>query len=396
MSSRIKAIIKPDLLTWARESSGLTIEEAAKKAQLNVDFLTSCEQGSEQLSVSQLRKLAQVYKRPIAVFYLSKPPKKFDALRDFRRLPGESEISESPKLRLEIRRAIYRRKVALDMYHDLGTNPPRFMPSTGLLEDQEQVAKKIRRLLSLSQDQQVSFKSNYNALNRWRAAIESVGVFVFQATGIELNEMRGFSISDTPLPVIVVNIKDSPMGRVFSMLHEFAHLMLREGGVCDLEDRKHPAAEQKIESFCNHVAGATLVPRNWLFNEIEQLDKRYKDNWPDEVIHLLAHKFHASREVILRRLLINNLTTEDFYRRKRQEFQRQYALLQKKESGFTSPDVKAISVAGRSFVQLVLNSYYQEKITSSDVSDFLEVRLKHMPKIEKAIQNRTVEFGVGL
>ena len=50
--------------------------------------------------------------------------------------------------------------------------------------------------------------------------------------------------------------------------------------------------------------------------------------------------------------------------------------------------------AGPGFVRLVLDSYYNERITASDLADFLGVRLKHMPKIEEAVFGRRVEFGV--
>jgi Zn-dependent peptidase ImmA (M78 family) len=41
--------------------------------------------------------------------------------------------------------------------------------------------------------------------------------------------------------VIAVNRKDPPTRRTFSLLHEFAHLMVRISGVSDLEaDAKRP------------------------------------------------------------------------------------------------------------------------------------------------------------
>ena len=56
--------------------------------------------------------------------------------------------------------------------------------------------------------------------------------------------------------------------------------------------------------------------------------------------------------------------------------------MKKRKAGFMPPYTWAINSAGLSFVRLVLNSYYQEKITSSDLSDYLEIRLKHLPMIE--------------
>ena len=56
---------------------------------------------------------------------------------------------------------------------------------------------------------------------------------VFQTGEITLEEMRGFTIAERRLPVIVLNAKDSPRGRIFTLMHELTHLMLGQDGVCD-------------------------------------------------------------------------------------------------------------------------------------------------------------------
>ncbi|MBS1813043.1 MAG: ImmA/IrrE family metallo-endopeptidase [Acidobacteria bacterium] len=398
MSERVFAIVKPELLVWARESAGLQLDVAAKKAHLKPEKLDLCEQGKERLTINQLRAIAKVYKRPLAVFYLSRPPKKFDALRDFRRLLADGEINESPQLKLEVRRAIYRRKVALEMHQELGSHLPKLELKLNRENDPEMTAVRVREFLRIRLDEQKGFKTDYDALGRWRSAIESKGILVFQTSKVAINEMRGFSISEEVLPVIVVNSKDAPYARIFSMLHELTHLLLKESSLCDLKERNSLYESTQIEAFCNRIAGAVLVPKNSLLNEQLVKKNRHSIELPDEIVSSLAKGYHVSREVILRRLLITNLISEDFYRKKRAALQKEHerhleATATSERAGFAPPDVKAVSEAGRSFVQLVLNSYYQEKITLSDVSDFLEVRLKHLPKIEKAVQNKFTEAG---
>jgi Zn-dependent peptidase ImmA (M78 family) len=398
MSAKVLAIVKPELLVWARESARLSVVDAAKKSQISPEKLANCETGEDQLTLNQLRTLAKVYKRPLAVFFLAKPPKHFDALRDFRRLPESQEIKESPQLSFEIRRALYRRKAALEMYQELGESIPRLTFKASLEDDPETLAGKVREFLEITPEIQSKFKSDYDALRQWRSAIEQKGVLIFQAPKISLEEMRGFSISESILPVIVVNAKDSPYARIFSILHEFAHLVLRQGGLCDLKEPVASFAGARIEVFCNHLAGAVLVPKNVLFAEPMVVQNKHLSSWPIDTLRDLSKRFQVSREVILRRLLIVGLITESSYQKTRKELQaefKKYAATtsEKEKSGFTTPDVKAISEAGQAFVQLVLNSYYQEKITLSDVSDFLEVRLKHLPKIERAVQQRILESG---
>ena len=165
-----------------------------------------------------------MYKRPLALFYLSEPPREEAPLHDFRRLPRGSDRTESPALRFEIRQALFRRVAALELFRESGSEPRRFDATAKLTESPEPVAARMRQILSLPLNQQRAFTDPYDAYNRWRASFEKAGVMVFQASISELDEMRRFSISETPLPVIVVNTKDSVSGRIFSMFHEMALL----------------------------------------------------------------------------------------------------------------------------------------------------------------------------
>jgi len=88
MARRIYAVAKPELLRWAREDARYSIPEAAKKLNTSADRLLSFERGENRPTIKQLRNLANIYKRPLAVFFLPEPPKDFQAMRDFRRLPG--------------------------------------------------------------------------------------------------------------------------------------------------------------------------------------------------------------------------------------------------------------------------------------------------------------------
>lgn len=394
MSSIIRAIIKPELLIWARESAGLSIEVAAKKVGVKPDRLNKWEKGELRPTIKQLRKLGKIYKRPLAVFYLPKPPKKFQPPREFRQFPGTGIYEYSPNLRFEIRRAEDRRKIALDLYQLLGESPPEINISIELSDKPENKASEIRELLGISYDTQFNWTSFYEAFNHWKKVLEDSGILIFQAPNIDLNEMRAFSISDSPLPVIVLNVKDSPSARIFSLLHEFIHILLKKGGLCDLEEEGLPTPEeQKIEVFCNRVAGAILIPKKQLSSEKIVLEKGDYAEWEDAEIIYLANLYKVSREVALRRLLIAGHITIEFYRQKREEYRKEFEKALEKKEGFPLPYYKkAIIRAGNHFIRLVLNSYYQEKITSSDVSGFLDVKLKHMSDIEMEVIGQSIIF----
>jgi len=98
--------IEPSILVWARESLGLSLTEVALKLDKDRETIQEWEYGTSFPTLAQLEKLAyNIYKRPLAVFFLPKPPKESTPKQDFRTLP-ENEISNlSPELRLIIRKA---------------------------------------------------------------------------------------------------------------------------------------------------------------------------------------------------------------------------------------------------------------------------------------------------
>src|SRR5436309_3191756 len=119
MPRSIPALVKPALLVWARERSGLSLAEAAAKMKIEPILLREWENAdsAERPSIAQVRKLGEIYKRPLAVFFLQEPPKDFDAQREFRRLPGVTPQNESAEMRLALRIALFRREAARELYH---------------------------------------------------------------------------------------------------------------------------------------------------------------------------------------------------------------------------------------------------------------------------------------
>ena len=66
--------------------------------------LEDWEGGVGRPTIKQLRRLGQLYKRPIAVFYLDEKPIDFQPLRDFRRIPGSIGFQQPIQLNLRFGR----------------------------------------------------------------------------------------------------------------------------------------------------------------------------------------------------------------------------------------------------------------------------------------------------
>ena len=89
--------IEPSILVWARETLGMSITEVANKLDKDRETVKQWEIGKTTPSLAQLEKLAYtIYKRPLAVFFLPKPPKESTAKQDFRTLPDKEIANLSP------------------------------------------------------------------------------------------------------------------------------------------------------------------------------------------------------------------------------------------------------------------------------------------------------------
>src|SRR5574340_1622899 len=92
--------IRPEILRWARETAGLSLEDAARAIDLNSprgqsgpERRAALENGDEVPARGILVKMAQAYRLPLIVFYLNAPPKTGDRGQDFRTLPGRERYN---------------------------------------------------------------------------------------------------------------------------------------------------------------------------------------------------------------------------------------------------------------------------------------------------------------
>ncbi len=392
MAPRQHVSVNPDLLKWARATAGFTPDEAARKIGVKPERLAAWESGALAPTAGQLRAAANVYKRPLGAFFLPAPPEEPEPPHDFRRVYGEEPPPPSPSLLLELRRARRRRSLAVQLYEDLDIEARPFPLRADLDADPEAVAERVRDWLRIPLAEQMRWRRAEEARDQWIAALEGHDVLVFQTSAVEPSEMRGFSLGERTLPAIALNAKDVRPAQVFTLLHELVHLTLDQGGLCDPERvrSRGQTPDERMEVFCNRVAGAVLVPARALLDQPEVAAVRRPTEWAEDTIRQLAARFAVSREVVLRRLLILERTTEAFYQRKRAEYLDEYearaAAAEEEEARGFAPFYRiVVRNNGRRYTQLVLEALKREQITPADVSDYLGVRLKHLENIAGAI-----------
>jgi Zn-dependent peptidase ImmA (M78 family)/transcriptional regulator with XRE-family HTH domain len=319
VAKSIPALVQPSVLRWARESVNLTTLAATRKMKLPDNRVEQWEAGTAIPTIAQLRKAAEVYKRPLAVFFLPEPPADFDAMRDFRRHQGARAGAWTPELHGEYRRAIAQREAALELA-EIDEAPPsttwRLDPVTG---SDEEIAAAARGLL-LNQSPlplPAGTGTKFEHLNTWTAALEEAGVLIMATSGgrVATTEMRAFSLYYDVLPVIMVNGSDVARGRLFSLLHEYAHLLLHTGGLCDtITDKKATNPDRALEARCNAIAAAILMPRELVLTNSEvRARQAHPDSWDYNSPKQAAAAFSVSAEAFARRLLTLGIISLAFY-----------------------------------------------------------------------------------
>jgi len=383
----LEVTVEPKILIWARKSMGIDIQRVAKRLRVSVDTVTKWELGEKKPTLRMLKELARFYKRPLAVFFLPAPPKGPPLPTDFRVLPQQEKGVLSRETHLALRNARRLRSLAAELARSINRELIIKVSKASLADDPEAVAMRERECLGVETHEQFDWRNSREALREWRKGVENLGVLVFQFS-MPVEEVRGFSLVEDGIPSIVLNSHDSINARIFTLFHEYAHLLLGTSSICNLEEGSEPHLD--IERFCNHFAGAVLVPKtDLLHHELISSIRAYPEI-SDEYLGKIAVNFKVSSEVILRRMEILRLVTKDLYEGKRKEWKVKSQRQKMKKKGFgLRPAKKCLLEKGVPFVSLVLETRKQGVITYNDVADYLSIRLKYLNEMGELVKGES-------
>ncbi len=379
--------VNPGLLVWARETVGEDISTVAKRLNVPVQTVQSWEKGEEGISYSRLESLADFYRRPVASFFLPEVPIEFAVPTDFR-TPNRKSVRVSRDLRLAIRHARFVR----NSFIEINPNHKKFVhKKISTADDIKKVASNERKRLGVTFEDQKGWPTD-KAYSNWTGLLENAGILVLQKS-LEEEELNGFSlVEDGNPPVIVINSKDVPARKTFTLFHEYCHILLEAAGICKIKSNsKELQTSQSIESVCDKFAAAFLVPDGDFFVQSE-VQKGEFDDEESSIIRRLAIRFKVSKQVILLKLLVNNKISRSFYESRKKKFDEEFRtrLKKKKEREKASPGgpppyIISLSENGRVFTRSVVKAYREGKISNKEVSGFTGVRLRHIPNLESML-----------
>jgi Zn-dependent peptidase ImmA (M78 family) len=382
--------LNPQILTWARETADLSIDEAAHALKFKdtrdrtaAERLRAMEAGEEEPSRSVLRSMAKLYHRSLLVFYLSEPPRTGDRGQDFRRAPGKQPPEYDPRLDALIRDIRGRHGVVKDLLQQTEPRRVAYVASVTMNVPPVDLARRMTVDLGFSLDE---FRQQPNvpaAFTYLRGKVEASGAFVLLLgnlgsyhTNIPSGVFRGYAIADPIAPFIVVNDQDAPVAWAFTVLHEFTHLWLGTTGVSG------GGTDTQIEAYCNSVAGEILLPDRDM-NELRSLG-RASFQETITAIARFAGDWKVSRPMVAYKLLRVNIITQARWRELDKHYKDEWEAataqpgVKREKDGGPSYYVLRRHRLGQALLDLVRNSLAEGFLTHTKAGQVLGVKPRNV------------------
>lgn len=378
--------INSDILKWARERSGYSAEEiAAAFGKDDASIINKWESGESAPTYVQLEKLADKYKRPIAIFFFPEPPEESNTAEN-PALRSSDNGHLDPRMHILLRQA-YARQLSL-MELNLGTNPSEKKIFRDLqarpTDSSKALAQQARSYLNISVITQARWKNGKEALENWRDSVEENGIFVFK-DAFKDESVDGFCLVHDEFPVIYLNNSRPSVRQIFSLFHELGHLLLGENGITHSINR----IDGNIETFCNQFAAECLVPSDDLETQINS--PVYNNN----TIEMLATRYKVSRPVILLKLINSGILRREDYSEWMGRWTQEHEHFKEKRAGSTSPGGgnyhnTHAAYLGYRFMDLAFSKYRQGHCSIDQLAEYLSTKVKHLPGLEERLSRRAL------
>jgi Zn-dependent peptidase ImmA (M78 family) len=293
-----RVTVRPELLRWACERAGYTVESLAPRFPKLPDWA----RGEAAPTLKQLESFAKATFTPVGFLFLDTPPVERVPIPDFRTI-GNAHIGRpTPDLLETLYLCQQRQEWYRDFARAMGEPPRDLVGSARVTDDVVTVAGAIRQMLGFDLEERRTLPSWTEALRRFIGQADDLGILVMVSGVVGSNnrrrldpdEFRGFALADALAPLVFVNGADTKSAQMFTLAHELAHIWLGQSAVSDAQAVLVP--DNEVERWCNQVAAEMLVPLTVLRGE-------YARRAPLEAeVSRLARRFKVSALVILRRM----------------------------------------------------------------------------------------------
>lgn len=360
MTERID--INPLLIRWAINRSGRVSDGLIDKFPKLRIWQT---EKRAKLTFVELERLSNETRTPLGFFFLDSPPPEEVSIPDFRTIKDKSVARMSPDLIDTLHSMQLRQQWCQGFALEEGWRRLRFVGSVKPGDSIKDVAQDIRDKLGLTKSWASGLRTWEEAVSLAREKIEGLGILIVingcvgnnTSRVLDVDEFRGFVLSDAYAPLIFINGHDAKAAQVFTMFHELAHLWVDRSALLDLKDLADP--QDATEKYCNKVAAEALIPEG----ELQTIWYSYEKT--DSQFHALAKYFKVSPIVVGLRLqelkLISRKTFLDFYA----DYQAGVGEAKKRDAGGNFYSNQNYRV-GKRFMRLVSRAANEGRITFTE------------------------------
>jgi Zn-dependent peptidase ImmA (M78 family) len=285
----------------------------------------SWESGDEEPALEHLESLSQIYVCPVGHFILPSLPA-VRPLLSFRGLAPEKSRESRLFLQQTLHRFLELAEWTASLVGEIGPEWGSTISTVGHFgvgDDSAAVAERERARLGFSPETRQEWTNKEEAFLWWRRAVEAQGIFCFQLK-LDARYVRGAATwIANRYPFILVNQEDaeSAPGRIFTLVHEYAHLLRHdEGVVCDFRGASRGS---NPEPWANRFAARMLLSHHELAERLDQVGMHeQRERWSDETLGMICEPLFVSRDVVAIMLQDLRLAPEGFYQSKREAWGR--------------------------------------------------------------------------
>lgn len=253
-------VFNKDILYWALKRANIATDHFGDQRPLVESWLS----GKVKPTIEQTRELSEKLAVPFGYFCLAEPPKDNLNPVDFRTADSRLVAEISLELRKTIQQAKERQNYLSDYFEENDCRTFEYRNALDLKMDAEEGARVLRQILG-GRPTELDPEKNYRDLC---SRIEKSGVLVQRnrtildslAEQLDSSEFSGFALFDDYAPLIFVNENLSDEAKIFSLVHEFCHILLYAPGLSG-DVFENDKIENRVEKFCVDVAMEYLRPQ---------------------------------------------------------------------------------------------------------------------------------------
>lgn len=379
MTEANKIKVKKEIYEWAIKESQKDIEEIKIKFSNIEKWINQ----DEFPTFRQIEKLANFLKVPLGYMFLDKPPKSDIIESEYRTIGNKKpyisknlkdtiyDMSRKQDWISEYRKDNGWDRIIVDNYNELD------------VDDILGIVKKAKEFLNLEEFWYKDCKDNRIAYNFLREKLELKGIIVMQ-NGIvgsnthrklDIDEFRGFMLYDEYAPLIFINANDSITGKIFTLVHEFIHILFKEDDILENIDLFR---DMKLESQINKITVEFLMPESHIKKYWNKQEKTLNQ------IEELSKLFNVSRLALAIRLNSLKLINQSLVREVNEVTKKD---LKKKKDKSNGGDywVTYKSRYSNNFIETVIQGAESGEISYNYAFKLLDVRAKNYDVLKEGI-----------